>query len=200
MPHEFRLPDIGEGLTEAEIVEWSVAVGDEVKVDQLIVEIETAKTTVEITSTHAGTVLSLGGKPGDTINVGEMLFVVGQKGEKAGDAALLVRDPPRSKTRLSPLKGGRGTSGERSRAMPIVRKLAAENGIDLATVEGTGPGGIITRSDVENAISRGSTETIVPLSRTRRAIARHMTESWTTIPHVTVQADVRAEQLMAALR
>ncbi|GMQ98840.1 MAG: dihydrolipoamide acetyltransferase family protein [Acidimicrobiia bacterium] len=191
MPHEFRLPDIGEGLTEAEIVEWSVAVGDEVEVDQLIVEIETAKTTVEITSTHAGTVLSLGGRPGDTINVGEMLFVVGQKGEKAGGTTLLPPDPAAP----SPLQRG----DKRGRAMPIVRKLASQKGIDLATVEGTGPGGIITRSDVQNAIAPESTETIVPLSRTRRAIARHMTESWTTIPHVTVQADVRAERLMAAL-
>ena len=67
--YRFELPDIGEGLTDAEIVHWHVSVGDDVTIDQLVVEVETAKTAVEITSTHAGTVLALGGAAGDTINV-----------------------------------------------------------------------------------------------------------------------------------
>ena len=86
--------------------------------------------------------------------------------------------------------------------MPIVRKLAKEKGIDLATVTGSGAGGAITRADVAAAAAVGGTsvrsDDLVPLSRTRQAIADHMTESWTTIPHVTVQAEVRAEQLLAA--
>ena len=74
MTQDFRLPDIGEGLAEADIIEWFVAIADEIVVDQAIVEIETAKTTVEITATHAGTMVALGGAPGDSIAVGEVLF------------------------------------------------------------------------------------------------------------------------------
>lgn len=86
--------------------------------------------------------------------------------------------------------------------MPIVRKLAKEKGVDLATVTGSGPGGAITRDDVYAAASAGGTpaqaDELVPLSRTRQTIADHMTKSWTTIPHVTVQTEVRAEELLAA--
>lgn len=208
MRHEFLLPDIGEGLTDAEIVAWQVAVGDEVLVDQPIVDVETAKITVEITSTHTGTILDLAGPPGTTINVGDMLFVVGQAGESqlqdgpAEDAVPKESQNPQSRGSLQEQKQ-RGTvsgDGERRRAMPIVRKLAAEGDVDLESLEGTGPDGVVTRSDVQNAIARDSSETVVPMSRTRQSIAQHMTESWTTIPHVTVQAEVRADALLAALR
>lgn len=84
------------------------------------------------------------------------------------------------------------------RAMPIVRKLAKERGLDLSTIDGTGPGGSITRADIENASTDESTVELVVMGRKRRAIARHMAESWATIPHVTVQADIRAEQILAA--
>jgi 2-oxoisovalerate dehydrogenase E2 component (dihydrolipoyl transacylase) len=204
MAHEFRLPDIGEGLTDAEIVDWIVKVGDTVVVDQPVVEIETAKTTVEITATHAGTVTTLGGAPGDTINVGDVLFVIDGDGPatlstgaaevRSDDAegyATLAQNPPGSQSSPFPAEG---RTEERVKAMPIVRKLARDSGIDLSTVEGTGPDGTITREDLET--SGGSAA--VPLSRTRRAIARHMTQSWTTIPHVTVQADIRAEALLEA--
>jgi pyruvate dehydrogenase E2 component (dihydrolipoamide acetyltransferase) len=200
------LPDIGEGLTEAEIVEWFVAVGDDIIVDQAIVEIETAKTAVEITATHPGTMLSLGGAPGDSIAVGDILFVIGdgrtrntEQDSHQPSASLPRRageDVPRD-------EGQRGHpkppfSAERVRAMPIVRKLAKERGIDLSTVDGTGQGGSITRADLENAQTDGSTVQLVAMGRKRRAIARHMSESWATIPHVTVQADIRAEQILAA--
>ena len=182
MTHEFRLPDIGEGLTEADIIEWLVAVGDEVAVDQAIVEIETAKTTVEITATYAGTVLSLGGSPGESIVVGDVLFVIGQESHRQS-----------AMDSLPQLAGG-GTA----RAMPTVRKLAKEKGIDLATVSGTGPGGAITRADLEAEPARRSTVELLPMGRRRKAISRHMAESWSTIPHVTVQADIRAENVLQA--
>jgi len=204
MPHEFLLPDIGEGLTDAEIVEWHVAVGDVVAVDQLIVEIETAKTTVEITSTHAGTVLSLGGVPGDTINVGDALFVIGEQGEKVSLSVDGHRDGTEQTSAPSPQPSARKTAQAdpigRVRTMPVVRKLARDNAVDLEAVEATGPGGTVTRADVERAIRREPDETLTPLTRIRKTIARHMTESWTTIPHVTVQADIRAENLLAARR
>jgi 2-oxoisovalerate dehydrogenase E2 component (dihydrolipoyl transacylase) len=222
MAHEFRLPDIGEGLTDAEIVDWIVAVGDSVAVDQPIVEIETAKTTVEITATHAGTVTAVGGAPGDTINVGDILFVVGEPSvplargtpeepsDDAGGSPTPPRPPSLEDSLVPPIGRpvfevplSRGTPEERSddaggserpKAMPIVRKLASQRGIDVATVRGTGPEGSVTREDLDKA--GGSA--VTPLSRTRRTIARHMTQSWTTIPHVTVQADIRAEALLEA--
>ena len=228
MTQEFRLPDIGEGLTEADIVEWFVNVGDDVAVDQTIVEIETAKTTVEITATHAGTILSLAGSAGDTVAVGDVLFVIGedsrQPKEGTPDSSLPqlaggdVEERDRGGNRIetadngspfsvdrSPSETG-GTRGKqvdgggvnRVRTMPIVRKLAMERGIDLETLTGTGPGGTITRADIENVSTEEPMIELVAMTSKRRAIARHMAESWATIPHVTVQADIRAENLLHA--
>ena len=205
MTHEFRLPDIGEGLTEADITEWFVAVGDEVVVDQAIVEIETAKTTVEITATHSGTLLTLGGAPGDSVAVGDVLFVIGEDSRQPTadsrqqeESSQLTVHSSQSEEEGSQftVKSRKTENGKRPRAMPIVRKLAKERGIDLTTITGTGPGGSITREDVENASKDESTVEVVAMSRKRRAIAHHMSESWATIPHVTVQADIRAEHLL----
>lgn len=91
--------------------------------------------------------------------------------------------------------GGRQSQ---TRAMPIIRKLAKEKGVDLTLVEGSGPGGTITRADVENAAKPEEAQGLTPLTRVRKAIAHHMAESWRTIPHVTVQAEVRAENLLEA--
>ena len=231
------MPDIGEGLTEADITEWYVAVGDEVVIDQAIVEIETAKTTVEITATHAGTLLALGGAPGDSVAVGDVLFVIGEEGSQSEDSSQseessqltvdssqeegsqqqressqsedssqftvhssqLEEEGPRTTVHGRRSESGerKTENGERPKAMPIVRKLAKERGIDLATITGTGPGGSITREDVENASKDESTVELIAMSRKRRAIAHHMSESWATIPHVTVQADIRAEHLLS---
>jgi len=96
MPHEFRLPDIGEGLTEAEIVAWLVREGDEVGLDQPIVEVETAKTTVEIAAPLAGTILELLAAPGDTVAVGAVLFVIGSPGGDEAQAPT-ASDPAHAK-------------------------------------------------------------------------------------------------------
>jgi len=205
--HEFRLPDIGEGLTEADIIEWFVAVGENVAVDQTIVEIETAKTTVEITATHAGTLLALGGAPGDSVAVGDVLFVIGEgsyqpsavsrQPEEDSLPQLAGGDVPRNEGQRG-LPQTRQAGGGSVRAMPIVRRLARDRGIDLSTIDGTGPGGSITREDVENAPTDEPATELVAMSPRRRAIANHMSQSWATIPHVTVQADIRAEQLLSA--
>jgi pyruvate dehydrogenase E2 component (dihydrolipoamide acetyltransferase) len=179
MAHEFVLPDIGEGLTEAEIVAWHVAVGDDVATDQVLVEVETAKAVVDIPSPHAGVVLYLGGAEGDTVDVGAVLVVIGEAGET-----------------WEPAGTGAPPAEESVRAMPAVRKLADSLGVDLATVAGSGPGGSITRADIEAAAGGGRRE----LSATRRAIAEHMSRSWREIPHVTVQAEFDATQLLAAHR
>jgi len=208
MTQEFRLPDIGEGLTEADIIEWFVAVGDTVEVDQPIVEVETAKTTVEITATHAGTVIQANGAPGDTVAVGDVLFVIGEAGAQSAPAAatLLANTPndthatataPHTTTEREPARQTIAHTGA-VRAMPIVRKLAKERGIDLAGITGTGPRGAITRADLDAIDEMDVAAEVVPMTAKRRAIAHHMATSWASIPHVTVQADIRAENLLGA--
>ncbi len=169
MAREFRLPDIGEGLTEAEIVRWLVAIGDEVRADQPIVEVETDKAVVEIPSPYAGVVVALGGAEGEVIAVGSILVVIGEPGETP--ARQDVVEPPAQAAppapEPAPIVGTLSSEAEvltspveadqpppaSIQALPIVRKLARDNGIDLETVTGTGPGGRITRSDVESAIT-----------------------------------------------
>jgi 2-oxoisovalerate dehydrogenase E2 component (dihydrolipoyl transacylase) len=199
MSHEFRMPDIGEGLTEAEIVGWLVAVGDEVTVGQPVVEVETAKTTVEITATHAGTIERLMGAVGDTVNVGEVLFIVdgGEAPDGPSEAGPDTgRDAPDPADFATSPAAASSTGSGHVRATPAVRRLAESRSVDLSLVEGTGPGGAVTRDDVERVAGGGSGERLVPLTATRREIASHMAESWATIPHVTVQGDIRAEALL----
>ena len=205
---EFRLPDIGEGLTEAEIIQWFVAVGDTVTIDQAIVEVETAKTVVEISSPYTGTVSRLGAQPGDIVEVGDILFVVGEETpspqiDESSPAADSTPSP--AKTESAPAAMAKPASSPKAapKAMPIVRKLAKERGIDLSQVTGTGPAGSITRADLDAHTGTSPTEglpagDLVSLTPTRRAIAEHMAASWREIPHVTVQAEIRAEGLITA--
>jgi pyruvate dehydrogenase E2 component (dihydrolipoamide acetyltransferase) len=195
MANEFRLPDIGEGLTDAEIVAWHVGVGDNVAVDQVLVEVETAKSVVDITSPFGGTLLFHGGDPGDEIQVGAVLFVIGEPGEHwTPDAESEPVEPTPAASALR-----RPEAAESVRAVPAVRKLARESGIDLSAVTGTGPGGAITKSDVLAAGDGLATERVA-MSRMRRTIAEHMARSWREIPHVTVQADVDAGRFLEAYR
>ena len=183
-------------------MEWQVKVGDEVAVDQALVEMETAKAVVEITSPFAGVVLHLGGGEGATVNVGDVLFVVGDDGEKWEPVpSSQLPAPSKNNERVEPA----ATSGGGAvKAMPVVRKLAKEHGVDLATLTGTGPGGTITRDDVLAATETGSIvndrEERVQMSRMRRTIAANLTRSWQEIPHVTVQAEVDAGNLLETHR
>lgn len=178
MARDFRLPDIGEGLTEAEIVRWLVAVGEEVQEDQPIVEVETDKAIVEIPSPYAGVVISRGGAEGDVIEVGEVLVSIGEPSEVAepageepvsGDRShfSLPEEPEEQPADepepivgtlseeaevLTSFEGEQPKAPAVIKALPVVRKLARDNAIDLETIEGTGPGGRITRADVEAAI------------------------------------------------
>lgn len=173
MAREFRLPDIGEGLTEAEIVRWLVAVGDTVEADQPIVEVETDKAVVEIPSPYAGVVLFHGGGEGDVIEVGEVLVTIGEPGEartpSSGGPEPTVGDIPDRAPEPEPIVGTlseetesltpSSSPGSRLpssvKALPVVRKLARDNDIDLETIEGSGPGGRIMRQDVEAAVAAG---------------------------------------------
>jgi pyruvate dehydrogenase E2 component (dihydrolipoamide acetyltransferase) len=171
MAREFRLPDIGEGLTEAEIVRWLVAVGESVEADQPIVEVETDKAVVEIPSPFAGVVLSHGGAEGDVIEVGEVLVTIGEPGEAEtpapDESEPTVEESPAAPKEPEPIVGTLSDEAESLstpshevaelptsvKALPVVRKLAREHDIDLETIKGSGPGGRIMRQDVEAVIS-----------------------------------------------
>jgi pyruvate dehydrogenase E2 component (dihydrolipoamide acetyltransferase) len=195
----FLLPDIGEGLTDAEIVEWSVAVGDPVEEGTLLCEIETAKAVVELTAPWPGVVLHLGGEAGDTIAVGAALVVIGEPGETwSADTEPAALSSESAAAPSSP--AGPEATEPAVKAMPVVRRLAAELGVDLAAVTASGPGGRITREDVQAAAAAGPVggpaDERVPLSRLRRTIASHMSQSWDEIPHVTTFDDVNVKPLV----
>ncbi len=283
---EFRLPDPGEGLVEADIVTWRVAVGDVIKVNDILLEIETSKSLVELPSPYEGTVTGLLVAEGDTVDVGVPIIVIDDGIESAAPTAPAVpaagaaengervanlvgygakpgdtRRRPRKNAALEeaheqvnstfaidapvsrradhrealqpaparpqgePLPAPGPTAGETVPpsagavlAKPPVRKLARDLGVDLATLSGTGTGGVITRDDVESAARRAAAPTPaapvtspivaaedrrIPIKGVRKATAAAMVRSAFTAPHVTVwvEADVTATmELVSTIR
>ena len=213
MAYVFELPDIGEGLTEADIVRWHVPVGSSVELDQVLVEVETAKAVVEIPSPAAGTVLHHGASEGVTLTVGSVLAVIGEAGESwrgrdGAPGAIAAGPVPAAAGVASPSQDRRTRAGGgRVQALPVVRKLAREHGIELSGMAGTGPGGRITRDDVMAAVAgrpkappAARPEQRVRLSMLRRTISEHMSASWREIPHVTIFHDADASRLLAVRR
>ncbi|MGC5019136.1 dihydrolipoamide acetyltransferase family protein [Micromonospora sp. DT47] len=280
----FLLPDLGEGLSEAEIVEWRVAVGDVVTVDQSVVEVETAKAVVDVPCPYAGRVVELHGAAGEVRPVGQPLITIAPLdggGEPAGHATYREEERAGSGNVLIGYGTGHGGSGRRRRRprlapapepatapdarttaaapagpaspaglaessgpaappgaaasgrasddssraaalviSPIVRRLARERGLDLATVHGTGPGGVIRRADVEAATSEatapatrlaavpdapaahvglapaGDQDVVIPLTGIRKVIADKLSRSRREIPEVTIWVDVDATGLL----
>lgn len=189
---EFLVPDLGEGLEDATVTAWSVAVGDDVELNQTLCTVETNKAEVEIPSPYAGRIVELGGRAGDTLPVGAVLVRI------ATDA-----EPPAPNR--TPVLVGYGADGamdasrrpaadppHRPRAKPAVRKLAAERGVDLAALSGSGPDDIITRDDVLAAAGRSApTSDMVAVRGVQAEMARRMTLSRRQIPdaHAGVQVD-----------
>lgn len=167
----FAMPDLGEGLEEGEIVAWLVAEGDRVALNQPLVEVETAKATVEIPSPFAGQVITLHGSVGDAVPVGSALVTFAAPDGAEGSAV--------------PSSGSEATAPSEVTATPAVRKLAKDRGIDLATITGTGAGGRITAEDLNTSggrtIDDARVEAITPV---RREIARRLTEV-AAVPQVT---------------
>ncbi|MFF4800109.1 dihydrolipoamide acetyltransferase family protein [Streptomyces sp. NPDC001351] len=172
---EFRLPDLGEGLTEAEIVRWLVEVGDVVAVDQPVVEVETAKALVDVPCPYGGVVTARFGEEGTELPVGAPLLTVAvgpaaSGGETEGSGNVLVgygtSEAPARRRRVRPgqpapaaPREANGSSGARGTAdgpvpviSPLVRRLARQNGLDLKEMTGSGPDGLILRADVEYAL------------------------------------------------
>ncbi|MBT2565737.1 2-oxo acid dehydrogenase subunit E2 [Arthrobacter sp. ISL-85] len=261
MIKEFRLPDLGEGLTESEILSWKVDVGDTVSLNQVIAEVETAKAVVELPSPFAGVIKELHEQPGSVVEVGKPIVsfeVADDAGASpstpsgamaAGDLAAGAREPVVELPKREPNLVGYGAVVERSgrparrprnfapvgervetrpvesqatavepveskpagtipaerpRSTPPVRKLAKDLGVDLVQVRGTGPGGLITREDVqefagqaeqlappmEGQAPAGGTgaverETRTPIKGVRKLTAAAMVHSAFTAPHAT---------------
>jgi pyruvate/2-oxoglutarate dehydrogenase complex dihydrolipoamide acyltransferase (E2) component len=180
MAYEFKLPDLGEGLTEGEVARWLVAEGQEVAEDDPLVEVQTDKTTVEIPSPAAGKVAKILVGEGEVVPVGTVLVVIGDAAAPATEAPA---EPERAAGPSNKLLQERAPA-ERVRATPLVRRVAQELGVDLAGVEGTGPQGRITEEDVRRAA--GATEgRREPLRGVRRLIAEHMARAHREVPPVT---------------
>lgn len=171
----FRLPDLGEGLQEAEIVAWHIAEGDRVVADQPLVSVETAKAVVEVPAPWSGRVRKLYGKPGDIVEVGSELveFETDTTQEAAQDAATVVGELPKAAPRAA--KTAPPPASPAIKASPAVRRLAAERHVDLSTVAGTGPDGAILSEDVEGAGPKAAARAgFQPLRGVRRAMADTM--------------------------
>jgi 2-oxoisovalerate dehydrogenase E2 component (dihydrolipoyl transacylase) len=215
----FKLPDIGEGVVEGEVVEWMVSVGDSVKEDDPILSVMTDKATVEIPSPTDGVVKSMVGEPGTILAVGQVCIEfetdgedstpapVEEKVEEAVEPAPEAAPEPVAKPEPAPVAKATPVAvaapGARALASPAVRQRARESGIELSTVSGSGPAGRITHADLDSWKEAGSPVaaagpsrtalsgvTEVPVIGLRRKIAESMTESYSTIPHFSYFEEV----------
>lgn len=186
----FKLPDLGEGLQEAEIVKWHVKVGDTVKVDQLLVSVETAKALVDIPAPYDGVVAKIYGAAGDILHVGEPLL--GYEGEADAGTVVGRLEGAGSSQDDQFFVGAAPSTREHmaTRATPAVRQLARQLGVDLSGLSGTGADGLITRSDVERA-SRTEREKFggEKLRGVRRSMALNMSRSHAEVVPVTIFGD-----------
>ena len=170
------MPDLGEGVAEGEIVRWLVAPGQEVAEDELLVEIQTDKATVEVPSPASGVVSRILAEEGAVVPVGDLLVVIGGEEALPGNAPSAVTEPAQS----------------RVQATPAVRRLAGELGVDLAALAGDGP---VTEAAVRAAAGGAGGGRREPLRGVRRAIAEHLSRSHREVPAVTVVEECDFTQL-----
>lgn len=208
-----RVPDLGEGSVSAEVIAWKVAAGDTVREDAPLVELSTDKAVVEVPSPVSGLVVSVSGKPGDTLAVGSELAVFEVEGalEGAGvpSAAPSARPappaPPASPAPPAPPVAVAAPAPAtqdsllpaRVMASPATRRRAAETGLDLARVQGTGPGGRIVEADLERAQRGTPGITEIPVIGVRRVIAQRMSDSKRNAPHFAYVEEVDVTDLEA---
>lgn len=183
----FALPDLGEGLDEAEIVAWHVAAGDHVVADQPLVAVETAKAVVEVPSPRSGHVARLCAPPGARVKVGAPL-VEFEEGAHPDSGTVVGEVPASAAPARVPVPEVPGRAASAVRAAPAVRALASARGVDLAAIAGTGPDGTITRADVEAAAARPAAG-YQPLAGVRRAMALAMARSGRSVVPATVNDD-----------
>ena len=192
MLYEFKLPDLGEGITEGEVVKWRVKDNDEVTEHQVVVEVETDKAIVEVPSPKKGKVVKLSAAEGETVKTGQTLLVIDIEGEAADEGA---------KKSFSVV--GSLPMEEEVLATPMVRNLAKKLGIDLLDIKGTGPGGRTTEEDVRSAAQSVKKETTdrhgsierVPIKGVRKAIAKNLLLSQKNSAFVTGMDDADITEL-----
>ncbi len=204
----FKLPDIGEGIQEGEIVKWNVKEGESVRKDDIIVEVMTDKVTVQIPSPFNGPVTKLYYKEGEIAKVGSPLIDIGgsdagiPEGTKGPERNESIPVPPSAEI----------ITNEGVLAPPGIRRIAREKGIDLSTVRGTGPGGRITKEDLdqydirkekiemtpqeETVVPAGKKSEIMEMKGLRRIISEKMTKSKHSIPHYSVAEEVDVSELV----
>ena len=219
-----RLPDLGEGTVSAEVIAWKVQPGDRVREDAPLVEMSTDKAVVEVPSPVSGVVVSVSGKPGDTLAVGSELAVFeveGQIAAGAGQAAPAAAPsapvpsavasaarppaapvapasmPAAAPAPIAPAAKESALAPARVMASPATRRRAAEAGLDLARVQGTGPGGRIVAADLERAQRGTPGVTEIPVIGVRRLIAQRMTEAKRNAPHFAYVEEVDVTALEA---
>lgn len=221
-----KMPDVGEGVAEAEIVEWHVKTGDPVREDMVIAAVMTDKATVEIPSPVNGTVIWLAGEVGDRIAVKAPLVQIETAGDVGEAQPVRISQPPIAETTRAemakpapaapaPAAAPVPAAAERPLAAPSVRLFARESGVDLRQVQGTGPAGRILREDIEQFLTPGTTPAAVKngfakktateeikLTGLRRRIAEKMVLSSSRIPHITYVEEVdmsAVEELRATM-
>ena len=228
MVTEFKLPDLGEGITEGEVRKWLVKEGDVVKRDQSLAELETDKAVVEMPSPAAGKVLKIHHPEGGVVKVGEVLVTIGSEGEPASaPEAMAAPAPEVRKPSVSvvgelpeapetapapptPQPQPVAQTGGEVLALPAVRQIATQLGIDLSKVKGTGPEGRITEEDVKSHKEAPRERPRIvpkfdiygyverrPVRGVRRAVAKKMIESQTKAAHVTAMDEVDVTELVA---
>ena len=217
MAFVFELPEVGEGVVEAEVVSWNVAEGDWIETDQPLCEITTDKAQLEISSPKTGRVLKLHGQPGDIIKVHTPLVDIDTDGAvsdsappKAAAPKAEASAPKAAPPAAAPAKAAPPPAGGPPRAAPAVRREARELGVDLHTVVGSGPGGRITKDDLQGssaplpvrapalqAVTPTGEEERIKILGIRRKIAEQMTLSKHTAAHFTYVEEVDCGELVA---
>ena len=214
MPREFCLPDLGSGLQEGQIVTWLVEVGQEVTTADNLCEVETEKAVIEIPVPYSGTVLDLAVPAGDVVQVGAVMAVFSDAPGAASAAGSKKPAEPVKEEIAAPAAAKEpvpvaSASTDRVRAMPSIRRIAREHGIQLESVQGSGRHGRITRKDVLSMLD--STPAATPLvqpvaadgesefekfSMIRRTISDRLSQSWQEIPHVFCRIEIDATRLL----
>ena len=214
----FKMPDLGEGTVSAEVVEWKVKVGDAVKEDQIIAEVMTDKAAVEIPAPVSGRVVSITGQPGDMVAVGSELIAFDTSGASPVETpaaparnaapAAQAEAPARAAPAASATSAQPAMTASRVMASPATRRKAHVAGVDLSTVNGTGPGGRISAQDLESVIAGKSGAVARPAARkarsgteeikvigVRRVIAERMSAAKRNIPHFAYVEEVDVTEL-----
>ena len=239
MAQQITMPSLGSDMEEGVLLNWTKQVGEQINEGDVIAEIETDKATVEIPATASGTIIELVGKPGETLKVGAVIGYVGAQGEskpvngngsapsgvakqapqpQAAAAAAPAAVPVAAALATAQDEDG-GTYPDGVKASPVARKIAADKGVDLKLVQGTGPGGRIVKADVEGytpsaapapatktsgigapnygTIPSGADVEIVETAKMRAQIASRMVESKQQVPHFYLTTEIDVEALLA---